>query len=290
MLMLPKYSEYEIDHTSMHSVFEMVTPFKDAVVSLEWCNKEYPIVHDHTHWELTVILNGEIEHYINDEQQELKRGDVCLIRPSDRHCLKYKKGFHGKYEHINLGFKEEVAKQIISTYGDYEELKGRKQSIHFTLDDLELINMYDKALLAQNLAQEQYETITKLLISRILISFFEQDLLFEPDYPDWFNLFLVEISKPSNFDKSVKELAEETAYSYSRLSRLFKQYTGRTIVSYVNEKKMIYAKRLLRTTNLKTLQIAEEIGFSSLSSFNHLFKKAYKLTPIEYRRIQRIEE
>ena len=108
--------------------------------------------------------------------------------------------------------------------------------------------------------------------------------MFDTNYPDWFNIFLNELSNPNNFDKSVKELVADTSYSYSRLARLFKQYTGQTMVDYVNEKKMFYTKRLLRATNLTTLQIAEKIGFSSLSSFNHLFKGTYGLTPSEYRK------
>ena len=283
----PKYAEYDKKYPGMHAILEMTSIFKDPVVSFDWCNTDYPIVHDHGHWELTVIFRGEINHYINSEQQELKRGDVCLIRPTDKHSLKFKRGYRGQYEHINFAFKEEFAKQIFSMYGVYEGLKERKQSIHFKLDEMELTTIYDKALLAQNLEQEKYEMMTKLLISRILVRFFEQDLLFDPSYPDWFNLFLIEISDPSSFGKSAKEMSEGTAYSYSRLSRLFKQYTGMTIVDYVNDKKMLYTKRLLKATNLTTLQIAGKIGFSSLSSLNHLFKATYGLTPTEYRKKSR---
>lgn len=290
MAKTPQYSEYDRYHFNTHSFIEMSSPFKDAIVGFNWCNQDYPIVHDHDHWELTVILSGEINHFINSEQLTLKRGDACLIRPTDKHCLKFKPGFQGQYQHINFTFKDEFAQQILSTYGSYDELIERKQSLHFTLDDPELIMFYDKALLAQNLSQEKYEMSAKLIVSRILVSFFEQELLYDSGYPDWLNLFLVEISNPNSFSKSVKELAEGTSYSYSRLARLFKQYTGQTIVDYVNEKKMVYTKRLLRATNLTTVQISEKIGFSSLSSFNHLFKEAYGLTPSEYRKQHKKEQ
>ena len=52
---------------------------------------------------------------------------------------------------------------------------------------------------------------------------------------------------------------------------------------------MGYAKRLLRTTRLTTLQISETIGYSSLSSLNHLFKKKYGITPSEYRKEYKIK-
>lgn len=284
MAKTPQFSEYDWSQMFAHSTIEMSSPFRNAVIAINWCNKDYPVFHDHDHWELTILLSGEIMHTINEEEYMMKRGDACLIRPEDRHRLKFKKGYHGEYQHVNFVFREEFARQIFSVYDSYEKLLTRKNSLHFTLDDTDLITLYDKTLLTQNLPQDKYEASTKLIVSRILVSFLEQDLLFDTNYPDWFNIFLNELSNPNNFDKSVKELVADTSYSYSRLARLFKQYTGQTMVDYVNEKKMFYTKRLLRATNLTTLQIAEKIGFSSLSSFNHLFKGTYGLTPSEYRK------
>ena len=65
---------------------------------------------------------------------------------------------------------------------------------------------------------------------------------------------------------------------------LFKEYTGITFASYVTEKKLAYAKQLLRTTSMTTLQISEKLGYTSLSAFNHLFKKTFSMTPSEYRK------
>lgn len=284
MAKTPQFSEYERYHTITHASFEMSSPFQDAVIAIDWCNQDYPVYHDHEHWELTILLLGEVKHTINGEQHILTRGDACLIRPTDKHSLKFPKGYRGEYQHINISFKDEFARQLLLAYDSYEKLLARKESLHFKVDDAELIMLYDRAILTQNLPQDKYEISTKLIASRILVNFFEQDLLFDSNYPEWLNLFLNEISNPNNFGKSVKALAEGTSYSYSRLARLFKQHTGQTIVNYVNDKKMVYTKRLLRTTSLTTLQIAEKIGFTSLSSFNHLFKETYGLTPSEYRK------
>ena len=86
------------------------------------------------------------------------------------------------------------------------------------------------------------------------------------------------------FDKSLEELAASTPYSHSALTRVFKQYMNVSIVKYLTQIKMTAAKRLLRTTNLSMLEISLELGYDSLSTFNHNFKNAFGLTPTEYKK------
>ena len=87
-----------------------------------------------------------------------------------------------------------------------------------------------------------------------------------------------------------EELAAYTAYSYSHLSRIFKQYLDRTLVDYINEIKILYAKRLLRTTQKSIIEISLDLGFNSVSSLNHLFKEFTTLTPSQYRKKYKNEQ
>lgn len=278
----PKYvDKIKLDK---RATIEMSSPFRNADIAFNWLNRDYPIYHEHSHWELFVIMSGEICHNINGKEELLKKGDVCLIRPVDKHSLKLKRKQKDNYQHINFMFSDEFARKILGVYDCYEEVLNEKESIHFALDAYDISMIYDKTLLAQNLSQQKYEMSTKAIVSRILVKFFEQRTLFDSEYPEWLNEFMIYINNPDVFGKSTRDLAKYTPYSYSRLTTLFKQYVGVTIVDYVNEKRMIYAKRLLRTTKLTTLQISEMIGYNSLSSFNHLFKDTFGVTPTEYRK------
>lgn len=263
---------------------EMSSPFKNASIAFNWLNRDYPIYHEHSHWEVFIVMEGEIYHNINGRESVLKKGDACLIRPTDKHSLSFKKKQENRYQQINFTFSDAFAKKMLDVYECYEEVLKEQGAVQFTLDDSEMSTIYDKALLTQNLPQQTYEMSTKLIVSRIISTYLEQRILFDTAYPDWLNEFVIYLNNPNNFDKSTKELAAYTPYSYSRLSTLFKQYVGITIVDYINDKKMVYAKRLLRTTMLTTLRISEMIGYNSLSSFNHLFKKTFGITPSEYRK------
>jgi two-component system response regulator YesN len=67
------------------------------------------------------------------------------------------------------------------------------------------------------------------------------------------------------------------------LSKLFKEFTGSTFVSYVNNHKMERAAWLLREEEVNIINLAERLSFSSSAYFIKKFKAAYGMTPGEYR-------
>ncbi|MBQ3221724.1 MAG: helix-turn-helix transcriptional regulator [Clostridia bacterium] len=75
-----------------------------------------------------------------------------------------------------------------------------------------------------------------------------------------------------------------SGYGQTTLSKLFKQYMGQTLISYINDLKLDYACSLLTNTDYNTLSISSSLGFDSLSHFNHLFKKKFNMSPLQYRK------
>lgn len=84
-------------------------------------------------------------------------------------------------------------------------------------------------------------------------------------------------------DLSLIKLAEITHFNPQYLSRLYKQVMGIGLSDKILELRLIEAKRLLETTNMKIQDIATNIGFQSAPYFTRFFKKQTSLTPQEYR-------
>ncbi len=82
---------------------------------------------------------------------------------------------------------------------------------------------------------------------------------------------------------SLTYLSEVVGKSTAYISNLYKQETNMNINDVITNKRMEYAKKLLKETNLKTYKIAEEIGYADCSYFTKLFKKQVGLSPNEYR-------
>ena len=70
----------------------------------------------------------------------------------------------------------------------------------------------------------------------------------------------------------------------SRFSTVFAQETGQTFTEYLTSLRIARARELLRTTDLRSSQIAFEVGYNDAHYFSYLFKKNTGLTPSEYRR------
>lgn len=79
-------------------------------------------------------------------------------------------------------------------------------------------------------------------------------------------------------------LADMEHISKSYLSRQFKQQTGMTVISYVNQLRTEAAKRLLIGSNLRVNEIAYHVGFESPKYFYRLFRSLTGDSPASFRK------
>ncbi len=82
---------------------------------------------------------------------------------------------------------------------------------------------------------------------------------------------------------TIQQLGIEVHITPTYLCALFKHKTGQTIGTYVRIRRLEYAAKLLRTSNLKLYDIANKAGYPNPSHFSKLFRKQYGCTPSEYR-------
>jgi len=83
---------------------------------------------------------------------------------------------------------------------------------------------------------------------------------------------------------SLTQMCEELFLSSSQFSVLFKEGTGRTFIEYLTAFRINEAKKLLKTTDLKSYEVAEKVGYTDPRYFSLIFRKQTNMTPIEFRR------
>ena len=72
--------------------------------------------------------------------------------------------------------------------------------------------------------------------------------------------------------------------SVSHLQHLFKNEMGQSPAHYVQDLRLMRARDLLERSSLSIKQIMIRIGTNDRSNFERQFKRAYKLTPVQYRK------
>lgn len=84
-------------------------------------------------------------------------------------------------------------------------------------------------------------------------------------------------------DMSLNKAARAANVSANHFSALFSQGMNQTFIEYLTELRMKKAKELLRCTDMRSGQIALEIGYKDSHYFSFLFKKTQGCTPSDYR-------
>ncbi len=102
------------------------------------------------------------------------------------------------------------------------------------------------------------------------------------------NFLVNEIKIYRKADLRVTDLASEMNISSHQLSELLNKKFGKSFKALINQKRIEEAQTLLlNEPEKKIIEIAYEVGFNSLSTFNNAFKSFTNFSPSDYRNEQK---
>ncbi len=78
---------------------------------------------------------------------------------------------------------------------------------------------------------------------------------------------------------TLDEIAKNVGFSVSSLQRHFKSTYGTTVVDYIRNQKLAFAKRLIERDNISITEAAYCVGYANPSSFTTAFKRAFGYPP-----------
>lgn len=160
---------------------------------------------------------------------------------------------------------QELNDQNINTLEDYPELMDCMQSFPDSEDGYILITDFIRQVL---------KIIFDLLSSPV-----------ETTYPI-VDAVIESINSFSDKNISLKTLALKMNVSASYLGNLFHQQTGYYFNDYLTQARLKYATDLLINTDMIIKDIVDQVGFSSQTYFNRIFKRHFDLSPLAYRRMK----
>lgn len=87
-----------------------------------------------------------------------------------------------------------------------------------------------------------------------------------------------------NYKKEItlKDVASYVYLNSNYFSELFKNEVGENFIEYLIETRINASKELLKQSNLKIYEVAEEVGYKEPVSFSRAFKKVVGVSPKEY--------
>lgn len=253
--------------------------------------------HSHEFVELVCIVSGSGVHIVGQERLEICAGDVILIDSGVKHAYEVEEG-----ETLTLcnclfwpEFLTEAItgeKFIASAYDallsacDGEDIDGGYIVVHGGVSE-EISELILKIMHEQKRGEAGHLGIMRSLLTIALIKLFrycagrrgqasDEKARMISDVIDY-------ISSCNGKELSVVSISKHAFVSPAYLSRVFRQATGKSIVSYIQTRKLSEAAKLLLGTDLAVEAVLEKVGYSDKKHFYELFNKAYGMTPGEYR-------
>ena len=244
-----------------------------------WCGHYYCTDHyfmkRNTYPPLLIVFIREGKMHVEYENQcfDAQKGDVVLLDCSKPHYYHAYNGLEFLYMHFDGSNSHEICRHILETKGaliqedsniligrllynmvDYYQNGGIESMFQ---SSMRIYHLFEY-LLKPPVLQTEYETPVEQSIHYIRRNY----------------------SEPLNLNK-LAEIANLSPYYYAHC---FKEETGFSPMEYVTNTRLEQAKVKLIRTQKTVEEIADEIGYSSSSSFINMFVKKVGYSPKQYRK------
>ena len=252
--------------------------------------------HNHHFFELVYVTGGSAVQLLNDEPKLLKQGDFFIVDYGSVHSYTSCEGL----TLINCLFLPEIIDDTLKGCHSfdaliqkcllrYHNLHIKRTPANFVFHDNEDERVLGllKGMMAEYQHKEiGYLEILKSKLMEIIIITARNVLDDIPFISNKTVIYDVIEFINSNYVNSntLQEFCVEHHYSQQYISRKFKETTGINVSKYCQKVRIQKSCDLLAGSEKAISEIALEVGYKDIKSFNKLFKETLKITPREYRK------
>ncbi|HHV31641.1 helix-turn-helix domain-containing protein [Caproiciproducens sp. LBM24188] len=283
----------KIDGIHEKELFENSFPFR--IIINNDIDFQYP-PHWHNAVEILYIVKNEFTLFVNSKKIVLQEKDILFIPSGDIHEFKSETPTGTR---IFLNFE---TTSLGCSYGFMQDIRGMLSHVRRVQPDE--TELYQAIKTEIDKILKEYETngsISQLYyIARIIdiLVLFCKSMPIQMRTDTLANgqrkvLGLEKINKTFEYieknyreDINLDDIANAVGFSKYYFSRIFKDITEKSFHQYLNEFRIKKAEELLENADISISQAAFESGFSSIATFDRLFKQIKGYTPQEYRKLR----
>ena len=249
------------------------------VASSRYGGDWHSVPHTHSHTELFYIVGGKGQFLIEDQAFPVDVNNLVIINPNVTHT---EASLNAQpLEYIVLGIDGIELVNSKSTNGRYCILDSS--------ESMEISSCLRNILREMELKNTGYEDICQAYMEILIIRLMRNTALAVPEEPQTISGNRQCAAVRRYIDLHFKEaltleqLSEEAHMNKYYLSHAFKREYGVSPINYMISRRIEESKYLLAETDLSLSQIAQLLGFSSLSYFSQVFRRTQDSSPMEYR-------
>jgi len=273
-------------------LFEKTFPFRLLInQNLDF---NYPS-HWHNAIELIYVLENPFTVFVDSKEYHMNEKDILFIPSGDIHEFR-SETFTGTRIFINFELSS------LNSYGETDRIRSQTRDIRLiTPEEGDLYKQVEGEILKMLEGNENKGFANQLYYTARMLDIL---FLFSKSTPSQINIEnmvhsrkkisgLEKINKSFDYieknfceDIHLKDIARAANFSEFYFSRLFKEITEKSFHQYLNEFRIKKAEEILNDTNFTISEAAYAVGFSSIATFDRLFRNIKGCTPQEYRKLR----
>ena len=253
------------------------------VASARYGGDWHSVPHTHNHMELFFIVGGKGQFLIDDQLYPVDVNTLVMINPN--------------VTHTEVSLNAQPLEYIVLGIDGIELATSNTSNGQFSIlnhyESMEISSCLRNILREMEQKNPGYEDVCQAYMEILIIRLMRTIALAVPAEPQTVSTNRQCAAVRRYIDLHFKEpltleqLAEEGHMNKFYLSHAFKKEYGLSPINYMISKRIEESKYLLAETDLSMSQIAQLLGFSSLSYFSQVFHRTQDITPKEYRQSQR---
>lgn len=218
------------------------------------------------YYELTVVLKGHLDYFVDGIHVPLDDGDAVFIRTGQ---TRERPASDDVCDYVSFNFEPQYDIDLPSLI---------KNAVHS--EQLLLIAAFDK--INSRFYQNNDEVIGHLLCCMLALT--EERLKLQNFSPLTVSIISY-VNKNYASRITLDDIAALTYFSPIYCDTVFRREVGRSIIDFLIEKRIEEAKGLLRGNVHKLSEISLLVGFNDYNYFSCAFKKRTGYSPMSYRKM-----
>ncbi len=253
------------------------------------CDAGYRVnPHTHLNWfEITCVVEGEGYVYGAEKKIGVKKGDIFLSFPCEKHAITSSAENPLVYDHFafyseHADYKDAL-EGLMANYANPEKRLFRSYRIREMLDgcieELMVKTDYTRDFLTSSFSLILLELL-RVFDVKASKGYMSDEIIQSPErlcetIKHYIDTHLFSIG-------SLTELSSLYGYNYSYLSFLFKKVTDTTLSDYYKDKRFESARLMILENRLKISEISNLLGYNSVYAFSNAFKDEFGVSPKNY--------
>jgi len=255
--------------------------------------EEWP-EHLHDWCELIYIHSGEATFFIDQQVVHFKKGDLIFVPPNIIHrtMISFNKFLTTSVLYLMPSQLMDKNYNPAILFEPFKVVRKDKKYLFSLSHDKQMI--VEQYLDSMNVEKEKkeifWEETAFSYLVQLMVQIHRWDDIFDTEAepsehnPEWLNTVLQYLDEHLDEEIRLEDLSSRLFISPVHFSKKFKQTVGTTFSEFINRKRILKSKELLKGTDSPVQEVAESCGFQSMPYFHRTFKKLVGGTPANYRK------